>query len=387
MLGKAAWASPTMPPQHHRALRGLRSQLDSPPMSKPYTLYTMDNSPYSDKIRALLRYKRLEVVEHTENVETRFSVLQARTGKTMVPVVITPDDEALNDSTRIAARIEQLAPNPPLEWPDPVMETAAMILEDYADEWIVRIMLCSRWYHEADAAQNRAIIACGMTHGIYGIDFQQAAREFPNAIIATLPKMGATPENAPGWYAMVPRILAAMASALEASPFLTGSRPHLADFAFYGQLNQLRRDPTGHEWVCEGPAQVRQWLDRIEQPCTSAAPPQAGPARADAAALAPLLREAAQTYYRMAVANALALEQGAPAVRVELVEGFDFEAPPARYNRKVFADVLARIDALYAGGNRLPEELEAILLPELKPLRDTELIGEFPALGEQLAAA
>ncbi len=354
-------------------------------MSEPYSLYTMDNSPYSDKIRALLRYKRLPVVEHTETVETRFSVLQARTGKTMVPVVITPDDEALNDSTRIAARIEELAPTPPLVWQDPAMEALAMVLEDYADEWLVRIMLCSRWYHEADAAQNRAIIACGMTHGIYGMDFQRAAHEFPGPIIATIPRMGATPENAAGWYAMVPRILAATAAALTDSPFLTGGRPHLADFAFYGQLNQIRRDPTGYEWIQQGPEAVREWMNRLEQACNPAEDAPEGEPRADIEALAPLVREAAQTYFRMAVANAVAIERGEREVHVELVESFDFEAPAARYNRKVFTAVLELLDRLYAGGGSLPEPVESILLAEFKPLAHrTELLAECPALSDKL---
>ena len=265
------------------------------------------------------------------------------------------------------------------------MEALAMVLEDYADEWLVRIMLCSRWYHEADAAQNRAIIACGMTHGIYGMDFQRAAHEFPGPIIATIPRMGATPENAAGWYAMVPRILAATAAALTDSPFLTGGRPHLADFAFYGQLNQIRRDPTGYEWIQQGPEAVREWMNRLEQACNPAEDAPEGEPRADIEALAPLVREAAQTYFRMAVANAVAIERGEREVHVELVESFDFEAPAARYNRKVFTAVLELLDRLYAGGGSLPEPVESILLAEFKPLAHrTELLAECPALSDKL---
>src|SRR5262249_37452068 len=71
-----------------------------------YTLYVMSNSPYSDKIRMYLRLKRLPVVEVRENLRNREGVLKARTGRTMVPVVITPADEALNDSTQITRRLE-----------------------------------------------------------------------------------------------------------------------------------------------------------------------------------------------------------------------------------------------------------------------------------------
>jgi glutathione S-transferase len=333
-----------------------------------YALYTMDNSPYSDKIRALLRYKRVPFVEHTETMETRFTVLQARTGKTMVPVLISPEDEAMNDSTAIAAALEKRHPTPATRWTDPPIDTLAMLLEDYADEWLVRVMLASRWYHAADAAQNAAIIANGMTHALYGIDFQRAAREFPPGIISTVPKMGATPENAEGWYAMVPRVLAAMAVVLSKNDYLTGSAPHLADFAFYGMLNQIRRDPTGFGWITSGPKEVLDWATRLETACKEGGTAKAaGEPLRDVTLLAPLVREAMETYFRMSVANARALDAGGKApVRAKLGGGFAFEAPPAKYNRKLLDANLAAVDALYTAGGRLPVAVESLVLGEIR---------------------
>lgn len=350
-------------------------------MTDRYTLYTMQNSPYSDKIRALLQYKKLDVVEYVENAETRFSVLQARTGKTMVPVVLTPDDRAINDSTAIAAEIERTVPRPPTRWKDAETDTVAMLLEDYADEWLVRIMLCSRWYHPADAAQNTAIIACGMTHGVPGLDFQRAAREFPPAIVSNLPKMGATPGNAEEWYAMVPRILSALSAALTRSLFLTGSGPHLLDFAMYGQLNQIRRDPTGSTWISEGPAAVREWIERLEAAFSGKL--DAVPvALDDLESLGPLVEEMASTYLRMQVANALAVESGASEVVGALGGGFVFLAPPARYNAKLLAANLDLLESLYGAGMALPGDIERALLDELAPLasRSSPLLETRPAL-------
>lgn len=350
-------------------------------MSRTYTLYTMQNSPYSDKIRAFLRYKRLAFIEHIENAETRFSVLQARTGKTMVPVVISPDDQALNDSTAIAAHIEASTPEPPTRWKDAETDTVAMLLEDYADEWLVRIMLTSRWHHPDDAAQNATIIASGMTHGVVGLDFQQAARDFPPGIISTLPKMGATTANAGGWYAMLPRVLDAIDTALTRSLFLTGSAPHLADFAFYGQLNQIRRDPTGSTWIADAPEQVRQWLERIEAAFTATVVP-APCALDDLESLRALVEEMAGTYLRMQVANALAVDAGAGEVRATLTGGFEFASAPARYNAKLLAANLATLEKLYAAGSSLPATIAQPILRELSPLAgaDSPLLANTPAL-------
>src|SRR5207247_760936 len=109
-----------------------------------YTLYVMSTSPYSDKIRMYLKLKRLPVVEVRENLRNREQVLRARTGRTMVPVVITPADEALNDSTHITRRLEAACPSPAVRPADPGRCGLDALLEDYADEWVVRVMLACR---------------------------------------------------------------------------------------------------------------------------------------------------------------------------------------------------------------------------------------------------
>ncbi len=340
-------------------------------MHNEYQLWTMHNSPYSDKIRALMNYKRVPYTEHIENAETRFSVLQARTGKTMVPVFISPDDEAMNDSTPMAAHFEQHFPDRPARWPDKGIDTLAMLLEDYADEWLVRIMLSSRWYHEADAAQNAAIIACMMSHGVPGVEFQAAAKDFPPNIISTVPRMGATTENAEAWYEMLHRILRALAVAVEANGFVTGSVPHVADFAFYGMLRQIRRDPTGYGWISAGPESVRDWMERVETAGTDDEAANGEPT-SNFESLQPLVEEAAGTYYRMSVANALAVEKGdKQPVTVTLLDGFEFTAPPAGYNRKVLDSNLGSLELLYASGAALPSPAEATILSELKPLKES----------------
>ena len=94
-----------------------------------YTLYVMSNSPYSDKIRMYLRLKRLPFVEVRENMRNRESVLRARTGKTMVPVVITPEDGAMNDSTLITRALEKRHAKPALRPTEPGRRGLDAVLE------------------------------------------------------------------------------------------------------------------------------------------------------------------------------------------------------------------------------------------------------------------
>jgi hypothetical protein len=197
---------------------------------------------------------------------------------------------------------------------------------------------------------------------MFGIDFQRAAKDFPLADSSTVPKMGAMPENAESWYAMVPRILDAMAVVLERTAFVTGSRPHLCDFAFYGMLNQIHRDPTGYGWINAGPKPVHAWLERLKTACNEGGAAGGGEPLADASALVPLVREAAQTYFRMSAANARAVDAGGKEpVCVKLAGDFQFETPPAKYNRKLFDANLALMRS-----SPLPAALAPLLAAELQ---------------------
>src|SRR5438093_476988 len=122
--------APLLPRERHEAALA-QLQPGDRVMTAPYTLYVMSNSPYSDKIRMYLRLKRLPVLEVRENLRNREQVLRARTGRTMVPVVITPADEALNDSTHITRALEAACPAPALRPTDPGRRGLDALLEDY----------------------------------------------------------------------------------------------------------------------------------------------------------------------------------------------------------------------------------------------------------------
>src|SRR6185503_4573472 len=268
-----------------------------------YTLYVMSNSPYSDKIRMYLRTKRLPFVEVRENLRNREQVLKARTGRTMVPVVITPGDDALNDSTAITRRLEEAHPQPALRPADPGRRSFDALLEDYADEWIVRAMLGSRWLHEPDAEQNRTIIAADMTCGTHEVELAVAREVFPEGITATLPPMGATRDSLGFLLDDLRGLCGDMDALFDAHRFLGGAEPSIADLAFYGQLNQVRRDPTGRSIVGDPARPHGRWLRDIERRADGEEPEHPRGTAPDGEALAPLARRIASTYVRFAVAN------------------------------------------------------------------------------------
>ena len=344
-------------------------------MAAPYTLYVMSNSPYSDKIRTYLRLKRLPVVEVRENLRNREQVLRARTGRTMVPVVITPADEALNDSTHITRRLEAACPSPAVRPADPGRCGLDALLEDYADEWVVRVMLASRWLHEPDAEHNRTVIAADMTCGAPEVEVAVAKEMFPQAIVATLPPMGATRETLGFLLDDLGGLVTDLDALFAAHRFLGGAEPTVADLAFYGQLNQIRRDPTGRVMVGDPARPHGRWLADVERRADGAAPEHASDAAPDGEALAPLARRIARTYLRFAVANAKALEEAPRGpLTVELDDGVPFRAARAGYNRKCLQALLGELEGAVAAAGRLAGGAA-----------DREIFAELARLGGLLA--
>jgi glutathione S-transferase len=345
-----------------------------------YTLYVMSNSPYSDKIRMYLRLKRVPVVEVRENLRNREAVLKARTGRTMVPVVITPADEALNDSTHITRRLEAACPTPALRPGDPGRRGFDAVVEEYADEWVVRAMLASRWLHDADAEQNRTVIAADMTCGVPGIDLATAKDVFPRGITATLPPMGATSETLGFLLDDLRGLVVDLDGVFARHRFLGGAEPTVADLALYGQLNQIRRDPTGRTVVGDPARPHGRWLADVERRADGDAAEHAADTEPDAETLAPLARRIASTYLRFAVANARALEEAPKGpLAVELADGVPFQAARAGYNRKCLQALLGEVEeAVVAAGRLVGGAADRAIFEELARLGT--LLAPYPAL-------
>jgi len=244
-------------------------------------------------------------------------------------------------------------------------------------------MLASRWYHEADAEQNRILIAADMTCGAPDIDLTAAKTMLPQGIVATLPPMGATPDS----LAFLTDDLRGLCRDLDAvfarHRFLGGAEPTVADLAFYGQLNQVRRDPTGGRIVGDPELpNLARWFGDVEKRADDQPPAHASEAAPDAEALAPLARRIARTYVRFAVANARAVEEAPKgSLEVSLADGVAFRAARAGYNRKCLQALLGELESAVAAGGRLAgAAADGAILTELAALGP--LLDPFPAVAK-----
>jgi glutathione S-transferase len=151
-----------------------------------YRLYASEVSYFSGKVRPAFRYKRVPFVEILATTAAYRDVIRPRIGFAMIPVVVTPEDETVQDSSDILDALERRFPEPPLYPATPVQRLVGYLVELYADEFLELPALHYRWSFPESEAKARADFAA--TTG----DVARANR-FADAIKSFVPMVGVLP--------------------------------------------------------------------------------------------------------------------------------------------------------------------------------------------------
>ena len=328
-----------------------------------YTLYISSHSPYSIKAAALLGYAGIPCrIEH-ENVVNRYAVLQRLTGKTMVPV-LRRGDWAINDSTHIGRWARERTRRRILP-EDEGRRAICWLLEEFADEWVSRWVVHSRWCHEQDRRTVSRAIGREVTCDLPMVDRPIGAL-VSRMIQKGLARGGMREENRPALEQSRDRLLQGLENVFDrADGYLFGAEPSVADFAFYGQLEQYRRDPTGGDRMEMYPA-ISDWLDDLAQ--MELPHPVVARRRGtfpDLSDLKVVFGEMFGTYWRLLVASHRAHAGGTPpeTIEVELVDGTTFSCEPSRYIASRLEFVLEHLDRL-CGADQGTVGPEALTLRE-----------------------
>jgi glutathione S-transferase len=234
-------------------------------MAAPYRLYGADLSPYSNKVLSVLGFKGVEhqYVQRTPDRRSEFD----RFGKLpILPILVGADDFVLQETTQILEVLERRYPEPSIAPSDPALAFLAFFLEDYADEWVNKLLHHYRWRNEADALSAAKRIGQTLTQGLDGVDSAEVEALVRERMTSKLAMIGCTPENAAVLEASYARLLEGLETHLKARSYLFGARPCLADFALSAQLAQLVSDPTGGALCRTRAPSVGAWLSRMEAP-------------------------------------------------------------------------------------------------------------------------
>jgi glutathione S-transferase len=332
-------------------------------MKTPIPLSGAPGSPYTRKMLAVLRYRRIPYRFLPPSGPALKGLPQPKVS--LLPTFYLPDEtgelHAVTDSTPIIRRLEREHEGRSLIPADPALAFLDELIEDYADEWLTKAMFHYRWSYEADIAKAAALLPCWRGFCIPDDELAARGRMVAERQIGRLRYVGSNPGTGPVIEASYRRFLELFEAHLRDRPYLMGERPGASDFAAFGQLTQLAEfDPTPATLTLQVAPRVAAWVGLMED--QSGLEPGAQDwldLAASPATLKPLLAEIGRTYVPLMLANARAVTAGAEEVQA-VVDGQAWRQQPFPYQAKCLkwlreshaalnGEARARVDGLLAG--------------------------------------
>jgi glutathione S-transferase len=310
-----------------------------------YTIYGAPGSPYSIKVRAAFRCKHL--VHVWRMMGHGNAGVMAKVKVPVIPVVEYPDGQFGNDSTPLLQDIERRHPARAIYPDKPTLRFLALLLEDFADEWMTKAMFHYRWYRAADQDQMSKWLAFDRMMGAGAGEIEKAAAMFRDRQVGRMAIVGCTPQNAPVIEDSTFATWRALDRLAVEGPYLFGGRPSVADFAVYGQYLQLATDPTPQALMRAAAPYLYRWLFDLDD-----ASGVDGEWISGVAGLHPSVREilaqAGGIYFPFLMANDAAIKAGRQTFTVMLM-GREFSQGVFKYQQKCLAELRAAFAALDAG--------------------------------------
>ena len=238
------------------------------PSQDPIRLVGGTGSPYTQKMVALLRYRRIPYAVSWGQPEPFCDALGVEKPKPIfMPTFLFEGDDGLEaecDSTPIIRRLEEMYPGRSVLPDDPALAFVDYLIEDFTDEWCTKYMFHFRWYPQDDADNAGTLLPFGLDVSLQ----QEAHQQFKNFVtdrqVGRLYVVGSNDTTAPVIDASYRRFLAAMEAHLANQPLMLGSRPGAGDFSLHGQLTQLVGfDPTPRAIAHEVSPRTVAWVDRM----------------------------------------------------------------------------------------------------------------------------
>ena len=334
-------------------------------MTDTLVLCGTHSSPYSRKMRAVLRYRR---IAHEWVIRgSRWDDLPDPPVR-LVPILAWRDadgaySDVMVDSSPEISVLEEAFSGRSVVPVDPATAFLDFLLEDFGDEWVSKMMYHWRWANDVDAQKSGRILPLDRDLQLPDEFAAKAHEMFVGRQVSRRGMIGSSDNNAPVIEASYARVLDLLQDHLAQRTFFFGDRPGRSDFAVFGQLlPMLWWDPTPTAVALDRAPRALMWVEwmddlswwRIEDEAVGwdTADVIADTTRA-------LLAEAGRTYVPFMIANAEALANGAEQVVCE-IDGvtfrqgaFGYQGKCVQWIRDAYAALAAvdrdRVDAVLAG--------------------------------------
>jgi len=285
-------------------------------------------SYYTGKLEMYLRYRSIPY-ELLPTVGNERKLLDGA-GVVQMPVVELDDGRWLTDSTPILAWLDAQQDGAPIYPADPVVRFAALLIEDYADEWLWRPSMHYRWSYRQSREYASSVLADELLSQMW------LPRWFKKRLLIRRQLGGfvrgdgvsdATWDHVEGG---VLRAFACLESILAQRRFVLGDAPSIADFGLMGPMfRHLAQDPTPSEVMRQRAPGVYAWVARMWNTRASRGAP--GFVSQLDQPIADLLVEACETHLVQLRENASAYARGVKRYD-QVIQGCQYRSvPTSRY--------------------------------------------------------
>lgn len=325
--------------------------------SKEYIeLKGVPGSPYTRKMLALLRYRRipyrlLQGARHQIDADLERFPLRPQPKVELLPTFYFEDEAgteiAVCDSTPVIRYLESGFKDRYVVPSNGALAFINYLIEDYADEWLTKAMFHYRWSYPADIKKAGQMLPRWGNSTADEKFLQDKSRAISELQISRLSYVGSNSVTAETIEQSFMRFLKAFDKHLQSCVFILGARPSSCDFAVFGQLTCMALfDPTPQALILEHSPRVYAWTETMED--LSGYEPLGGDwmeLTEPPESLLELLGEIGRVYSPYLLANAEAFHNGHKQFQCE-IDGrswhqstFPYQAKCLKWLRELYAEL------------------------------------------------
>tara|TARA_B110000093_G_scaffold162128_1_gene183946 strand:- start:201 stop:1253 length:1053 start_codon:yes stop_codon:yes gene_type:complete len=230
-----------------------------------YRIWQSYPSPYSYKVMTYMNYKGIPYKRMEANIDIYMGEIPALVGQPIIPVILTPDNQVMQDSTPIVEWFESQYQEKPAIPEDPRLTFIMWLLEEFADEYMPRLHMHTRWGNEQNGRTLSHRIARFMAFGksdVEPADLADFILERQSGFDKHLGISGDAIRSHLDQQLL--DFLAILEDHFKHFQFLLGFKPSFADFALFGPLRiHLFNDPQSNEIMEINAPRTCRWMDTI----------------------------------------------------------------------------------------------------------------------------
>ncbi len=232
-------------------------------MKYQYTVYGIELSLFTRKLEAAMIFYNTPF-ERKPKTQDNGKELEHRSGTHQVPVLHTPENWMIGDTTPLLMMLDNRYPARAM-FPNGPLGVLVHVVEEFLDEWVARVMVHYRWHYE-DSSRFAAEQITRAT--VPDADEATIAAAIKDASIAEWGKRAcratgtASEQQQKAAEAEYKRILDAVDLQLQQTPYLLGTRPCAVDTIVLGGLRaHTYMDPDPKKIVAQYP-RIVQWSEQ-----------------------------------------------------------------------------------------------------------------------------